>query len=67
MKAYAQPGENFAEAVKRVQNEMNYGTDEVILNFNDIPVVVNRDSLIYDLATIYDLRCRIIQLNRELK
>jgi hypothetical protein len=67
MKVYAQPGENFSNAVKRVQNEMNRDTDEVILEFNDIPVVVNRDSLLYDLATIYDLRSRILRFERELK
>jgi len=67
MKVYAQPGENFSNAVKRVQSEMNQDTDEVILEFNDIPVMVNRDSLLYDLATIYDLRSRILRFERELK
>jgi hypothetical protein len=67
MKVYAQPGENFSNAVKRVQSEMNQDTDEVILEFNDIPVVVNRDSLLYDLATIYDLRSRILRFERALQ
>jgi hypothetical protein len=67
MTVYGQPGESFTDAVKRVQNEMNQGTNAVILEFNDIHVVVNRDSLIYDLTTIYDLRCGISRLKQELK
>jgi hypothetical protein len=67
MKVYGQPGESFADAVKRVQNEMNQDTNAVILDFNDIHVVVNRNSLIYDLATIYDLRNKISRFERALK
>jgi hypothetical protein len=67
MKVYAQSGESFFEAVKRVQNEMNQDTNAVILEFNDTYVVVSRNSLIYDLATIYDLRNKISRFEQALK
>ena len=53
---YAEAGENFTAAVKRVQNEIKPHENYLDLNFNDIVVRVHPNSNVNDLGTIYDLK-----------
>lgn len=53
---YAQSGDIFSHAVRRVQNEMKPSEDYLDLNFNDVVIRVYHDSNINDLAVIYDLK-----------
>ena len=59
---YAEAGENFTAAVKRVQNEMKPHEEHLDLNFNDITVRVHRNSNVHDLGTIYDLKHQLVIL-----
>jgi len=56
MLVFAQSGEHFTEAVKRVQSEMKPHEKYLDLNFNDIVVRVYHNSNIHDLGTIYELK-----------
>jgi hypothetical protein len=53
---YAESGDNFYTAVKKVQDSLKNQNDYCDLEFNEISVRVSKDSNINDLATIYDLK-----------
>jgi hypothetical protein len=58
----ADKGTNFYQAVKELKEIMTQkGLIEAQLLFNDIYIWVNRDSIIDDIATIYDLKRELLR------
>ena len=62
MIVYAEAGDNFAHAVKKVKEQIKSSEDYLDLEFNEIRVRVSKESSIDDLATIYDLKCKLRRL-----
>jgi len=59
MIAFAQSGDSFVEAVKKVQQSLSLPNDYCDLEFNEIRVRVSKNSNLGDLCTIYDLKHHI--------
>ena len=58
-------GTNFYDAVKDLKFELfRTGRSYKEMSFNDIILTVYRDSNIDDIATIYDLKCKISRLEK---
>ena len=62
MIVYAEAGDNFFHAVKKVREQIKSSEDYLDLEFNEIRVRVSKESSIDDLATIYDLKCKLRRL-----
>ena len=59
MIAYAESGDSFPLAVKKVQETLKNPEDYCDLEFNEIRVRVSKNSNVGDLCTIYDLKHQI--------
>lgn len=66
MLAYAEKGESFFSAVRKVQGSLAPGR-YCDLEFNEIRVRVSKDSNIDDLSVIYDLKAKIRRLEAGYK
>ena len=62
MIVYAEAGDNFVHVVKKVKEQIKSSEDYLDLEFNEIRVRVSKESSIDDLATIYDLKCKLRRL-----
>lgn len=62
MIVYAEAGDNFVHAVKKVKEQIKSNESYLDLEFNEIRVRVSKESSIDDLATIYDLKCKLRRL-----
>jgi hypothetical protein len=64
---YAESGELFRHAVKRVQDTMKPSENYLDLVFNEIRIRVSHDSNIDDLCTIYDLKHELNRMEMKNK
>ena len=62
MLAYAEAGDSFSSAIRKVQDSLRHPEDYCDLMFNGIRIRVAKNSNIHDLSTIYDLCCHIQRL-----
>ena len=67
MLAFAEAGESFYGAVKKVQDSLRLENDYCDLEFNGIRVRVSKNSNIDDLSTIYNLKHTIRRLQAGYK
>lgn len=67
MIAYAESGDNFFSAVKKLQETLKTSEDYCDLEFNEIRVRVSKTSNINDLSAIYDLKCKIRRMEAGYK
>ena len=67
MIAYAESGDSFFTAVKKLQSTLKTPEDYCDLEFNEIGVRVSKDSKINDLSVIYDLKHKIRRMQAGYK
>jgi hypothetical protein len=65
MKLEVEKGLMFYQVVKLAQQKAVSYQTTVDFVFNDIHIRVDRDSFIDDICTIYDLKCKIQQLENQ--